>query len=160
MPLFLSTYTNRIDKKGRVSLPAPFRVALAETGSEDPVLFPSFTTAAIEGWSHARIEGLVNSIDAFDPFSDDHDDFATAIASAAQQLKLDGEGRLILPERFLAHAELSDSAVFVGLGKGFQIWHPAAFEVHAKEARARARERKNELRWKDTSNGGQGNDSR
>jgi len=156
MPLFLSTYLNRIDKKGRVSLPAPFRVALAETGSEDPVLFPSFVNSAIEGWSHAQMQKLVDSIDAFDPFSESFDDFATAVPSAARQLKLDGEGRIVLPEEFLNHSSITENAVFVGRGKTFQIWRPETFETYAEEARARARENRGDLRWKDQSDGGAG----
>ena len=153
MSLFLSTYQNRIDKKGRVSLPASFRAALVKTGSEDPVLFPSFVNSAIEGWSLEKMEDLVESIDAFDPFSETHDDFATAVPSAARQFKLDGEGRIVLPEEFLEHAGITDHAVFVGCGKTFQIWRPDTFETYAEEARARARERRGELRWKETGKG-------
>ncbi|HIF11274.1 MAG TPA: division/cell wall cluster transcriptional repressor MraZ [Sneathiellales bacterium] len=154
MPLFLSTYLNRIDKKGRVSLPAPFRVALAESGCEDPVLFPSFVNSAIEGWSQAHMQKLVESIDAFDPFSESFDDFATAVPSAARQLKLDGEGRIVLPEGFLDHSGITDNVSFVGRGKTFQIWHPETFEAYAAEARSRALDRRNELRWKDSDEGG------
>ncbi len=156
MPLFLSTYTNKIDKKGRVSLPASFRSALAETGSEDPVLFPSFVNSAIEGWSEEQMQKLVDSIDAFDPFSDEHDDFATSVPSAAKKLKLDVDGRVMLPEDFIAHTGITESAAFVGRGKTFQIWHPDTFAAYAEEARARARERRGELRWKAPRDGGQG----
>ncbi len=146
MPLFLSTYSNKIDKKGRVSLPASFRSALAETGSEDPVLFPSFVNASVEGRSQEQMQKLVDSIDAINPFSEEHDDFAMAVPSVAKQLKLDGDGRLILPEQFLDHTGITDMAAFVGCGNTFQIWQPDKYAVYFEEARARARGRREDLR--------------
>ncbi len=143
MPLFLHTYTNRIDKKGRVSLPAPFRSALAETGKEDPVIFRSLIHAAIEGWSQAQLEKLVEDAEAkgaYDPFpssSQRLDDKATVLLSDAQPLKSDGEGRVMLPELFIAHAGITDKATFVGRGKTFQIWQPNDFTAYVEEARER-----------------------
>lgn len=149
MPLFLSTYSNKIDKKGRVSLPASFRSALAETGSEDPVAFPSFVNASIEGWSQERMQKLVDRIDAFDPFSEEHDDFAMSVPSESRHLKLDGEGRIMLPEPFLIHTGITDLVAFVGRGNTFQIWQPEKYAAHSIEAKSRARERRGELRWQD-----------
>jgi MraZ protein len=49
-------------------------------------------------------------------------------------VKLDPEGRLVLPERLKAHAGISASLVFVGLGEKFRIWAPEKFAAHLEEA--------------------------
>ena len=47
----------------------------------------------------------------------------------AQRLAYDKTGRIVLPESLRAHAGLSASATFVGLGNRFQIWEPDAHEA-------------------------------
>ena len=49
MRLFLSTFTNKVDKKGRVSVPATFRAALSELSFPGIVAYRSFTALCIEG---------------------------------------------------------------------------------------------------------------
>lgn len=143
MSLFLHTFTNRIDRKGRVSLPAPFRQALADSGKDDPVIFRSLIHSAIEGWSQAQLEKLVEEAEAkgaYDPFPDSGrqlDDEATVLLSDAQPLKSDSEGRIILPDLFITHAGITDKVTFVGRGRTFQIWQPEEFTNHVEQARAR-----------------------
>ncbi len=146
MALFLSTYVNKVDKKGRVSVPARFRAVLAGPGFNGVVLFPSFVSPAIEGCGMEFMLSLSRSIGAFDPFSTRYDDFADAILPEAHELPFDSEGRILLPEPLIAHAGLSDMAAFVGRGERFQIWEPEAFKARRAEARSRAREQRDALR--------------
>jgi len=138
--VFLSTFVNKVDRKGRVSVPATFRAVLGGQSYPGIVVFPSFREAynAIEACGMDRMERLSASVDGLNPFSDEHDDFATAIFGSAVQLPFDGEGRVMLPEHLRAHAGITDQAAFVGRGATFQIWEPAALEVYQREARRRA----------------------
>lgn len=76
-----------------------------------------------------------------DLFSEAHDDLAASLYADAFPLEADKEGRILLPESLVAHAGLSDSVVFMGMGRIFQIWEPAAAERRRTEARERARAR-------------------
>ena len=59
----------------------------------------------------------------------------------AKRFPFDSTGRIVLTEKLLQHAGITDSAVFVGKGRKFQIWNP---ENWAKEeARIRAEVLKN-----------------
>jgi MraZ protein len=136
--LFLSTFVNKVDKKGRVSVPAPFRTALATQTFAGIIAFRSFKLPAIEGSGIDRMEEMSARIDALDEFSEDRDALSSIFADA-QQLAFDGEGRIILPETLCAHAGISENAAFVGLGRTFQIWEPQRFEQHRDELRERAR---------------------
>ena len=153
MALFLSTFEKAIDKKGRVSVPAPFRAALAGQNFNGIIAYGSFVNPCIEACGMDRIETLHEQIESLDPFSEERDAFATAIMGGSVQLGFDGEGRVVLPESLIADAEISGKCVFVGKGKTFEIWEPKAFEKHMAEARKLAQERRSQLRAKPKNTG-------
>jgi MraZ protein len=136
--LFMSTYVNKVDRKGRVSVPANFRTAVAGQSFNGIVAFRSFKTAAIEGSGIDRIEEMSARLDALEQFSEDYESLASIFADA-QQLSFDGEGRVVLTESLISHAGISESAAFVGLGRTFQIWEPEAHKRHQEEMRERAK---------------------
>ena len=139
MALFVSTYINKVDRKGRVSVPASFRAALSPQAFPGIVVYPSFTSAAIEGCGTDFLEDLADAAStAFDLFSTEQDDLNTLIFSTSHQLAWDTEGRVVLPEDILAHAAITEHAAFVGKGRSFQLWEPEALKIHQAEARARA----------------------
>ncbi|MBL0318274.1 MAG: division/cell wall cluster transcriptional repressor MraZ [Alphaproteobacteria bacterium] len=138
MALFISTYTNRIDKKGRVSVPAPFRAVIARQDFQGIIAYGSFINPCIEACALSRIEQMSESIDTLDPFSEERDAFAATILAGSVQLSFDGEGRIMLPESLIASAELNEQAVFVGKGKTFEIWEPSRFETYFNKARQTA----------------------
>ncbi len=139
MALFVSTFINKVDRKGRVSVPASFRAALSAQSFQGIVLYPSFTTAAAEGCGTDFLEELAAaSSQNFDLFSPEQDDINTLIFASSHQLAWDPEGRVVLPEEILTHAAITEQAAFVGKGRTFQIWEPEALKIHQAEARARA----------------------
>ena len=92
--MFLSSYENKIDKKGRVSVPATFRSQLNSMGYNGFISYPSFNYSALEACSQERIEKLSNSIDSLNPFDEKRDFFATSILSESVNLQFDTEGRV------------------------------------------------------------------
>ena len=146
MTQFLGTHQNRLDAKGRVSVPAPFRNLLksqTETNGNGTqlVLRPSHQHSCIEAWPPAEFDKLAQSLNTYDLFSQEHDDLATALYAEAFPVESDKEGRIMLPEVLVAHAGLKDSVVFMGAGRTFQIWEPSAAERRRNEARERAKVR-------------------
>lgn len=140
MSQFLGTHRNRLDAKGRVSVPAAFRAALRREG--EPVgliLRPSHKHRCIEAWPAPVFEALATRLQDIELFSDGHDDMATALYADAYPLEADKEGRVLLPEPLVSHAGLSEGVVFMGMGRTFQIWEPEAAKQRRAEARERAR---------------------
>lgn len=135
MPLFLSTYVNKIDKKGRISVPATFRAALASQAFQGVVLFRAPNQPCLEGFDYATMEELSNRLDHFDLFSAAQDDLATAIFSDSVPCPFDGEGRIMVPAGLLDYASIGENATFVGLGRKFQIWDEGKFTARKTEAR-------------------------
>jgi MraZ protein len=143
MSQFLGTHTNRLDAKGRVSIPAPFRAALkpAESGGVALVLRPSHKHPCVEGWPADVFNALATPLDTLDMFSEAQEDLAAVLYADATPVDPDKDGRIVLPDALATHANLSDTVVFMGLGRTFQIWEPAAAERRRAEARERARAR-------------------
>lgn len=146
MALFLSTFVNKIDSKGRVSVPAQFRASLTNKDFSGIVVYESFINQCIEGCDIQRITKLSESIDNLDPFSEERDAFATTILGGAMQLSIDGDGRVILPEQLIAKSEIDKKALFVGKGPTFEIWNPERFDEYLVQAKQHAKDKRNLLR--------------
>ena len=150
--MFLSTYENKLDKKGRVSVPASFRSYLSNMGYNGIVCFPSFNNQSIESWPQDRIEKITNAIDNLNPFEEKKDYFATSILSESINLQFDSEGRILLTGKLLKHAKIKTSMVFVGQGKTFQIWEPTLFEKFKVIARKKSNINRSSLKWEQKLN--------
>ena len=128
MGLFLSCYENRLDTKGRISVPAAFRSSLNNENFSGVVLFRSFTHNCIEGLSMSRMEKMAGATDQMGIFDNELDDLSAMLFADARPLPFDVTGRIVIPNDLLKHAHIKDTALFVGRGNSFQIWNPADFE--------------------------------
>jgi len=153
MALFLGTYQNKLDAKGRVSVPAPFRTILKRMsygGEGSPiaplVLRPSHQYPCIEGWTEKGFEALSAPLDQYDQFSQEHDNLAMALFGDAVSMDTDREGRIVLPANLAEHAALAEAVTFIGTNKTFQIWEPEAGARRLAEAKAAVRDRQLTLR--------------
>ena len=151
--MFLSSYENKLDKKGRVSVPATFRSYLTSMGYNGFISYPSFNHSALEACSQDRIEKLSNTIDSLNPFEEKRDYFATSVLSESFNLQFDTEGRVSLTEKLLDHAKIKNNILFVGLGKTFQIWEPKIFEKFKITARKKAYQNRSNLKWENKQKG-------
>ena len=140
MAVFFGTFENKVDRKGRVSVPAPFRQALARSSFQGIIARPSYRSPGIEACDLEFMERLNDSVAATDLYSDAHEDLAFTIFADSHQLSFDGEGRILLPPALVEHAGITERAGFVGMGSLFQIWEPETLLRQKTEARTRARE--------------------
>lgn len=132
--LYVSNYTLRIDAKGRVSIPAPFRTVLARDGFDGLYCYPALDRPALDAGGHALMSEIEAMIGRFTPYSDEREQFSLALYGTGEILKFDSEGRVVLPEPLKSHAGITDAVAFVGLGHKFQIWEPGRFHTQLAEA--------------------------
>ena len=138
MAVFLSSFVNKIDKKGRVSVPAPFRAALGSDAA-GIVVFKSLQYDALEGCSVAHLELLSQSLEQQDLPPEMFELIETTIFGGAVQIPFDGEGRISLPQPLIASIGITEEVAFVGRRKTFQIWDPAKRAAHDDAARQQAK---------------------
>jgi MraZ protein len=134
MAVFLSSFVNKIDKKGRVSVPASFRAALG-TDVSGIVVFRSLQHDALEGCSTAHLELLSQSLERPNISAEEYEAIETTIFGGSVLLPFDGEGRISLPSAMLANVGIGEEVAFVGRRKTFEIWNPAKFTAHESAAR-------------------------
>ena len=145
MELFVSTFVNKLDKKGRVSLPSIFRNALPKDYKNEIILLKSLRNKSIDGLSVTRVKEIASRVNNLDFFSDEHDDFTTSIFSEMFPTNLDKEGRFLLPEKFKDYANIKKEVAFIGQGYFFQIVNPEAAINLQNKSRTRLIKNKNTL---------------
>jgi len=145
MNRFVSTYTMRLDAKGRISIPANYRAVLARDGFEGLYCHPALDRPALDAGGHALLAEIEALIERYPPYSDEREEFAAALYGQSETLKLDSEGRIVLTESLKTHAEIADAVTCVGLGHKFQIWEPERFRAHLAEATGKVRALKKSL---------------
>ncbi|MCR0984743.1 division/cell wall cluster transcriptional repressor MraZ [Roseomonas populi] len=141
MTHFMGTFTGKLDRKGRVSVPAAFRAALERLGTQDIILRSSHRDTCVEAWPQPIFETMAAGLEQLDVFSDNLDDLSLSLFAGAYPLRPDGEGRVVLPEDLIAHAGLTEAVTFLGAGRAFQLWEPEAARQRVELARQRARDR-------------------
>jgi MraZ protein len=147
MALFIGTHQNKLDAKGRVSVPAQFRSVLkkmsrAGEGAAVVTMYlrPSHQSPCIEGWTELGFEALSEPLEqGYSLFSKEHEDFVMALFGDACAIETDKEGRIGLPPALAAHANLTDTVAFIGTRNTFQIWEPEAGARRLAEARENAK---------------------
>lgn len=151
----MSKYTNKVDRKGRVSVPAQFRAALPSGFQKSIVVYQAVNHNAIECCDLLYVDRLNESLEEFAPYSDEHDEFSLTLMSGLVELTFDGNGRIIIPHDLMEFAGISEYATFAGKGKTFQIWEPTAFEKELEKARHKVKEKRSMLRLSANMNRGE-----
>jgi MraZ protein len=145
MDRFVSHYTLRLDAKGRVSIPAPFRAVLARDGFDGLYCYPALDRPALDAGGNALLKEIETLIERFAPYSEEREQFSATLYSTSEILKVDGEGRVILTEPLKTHAGIADEVAFAGHGHKFQIWEPGRFRAELAEATEKVRALKKRL---------------
>ena len=145
MDRFFSHFILKLDAKGRVSVPAPFRAVLTREGGESLFCYPALDRPAVEAGGAVLMREIEELISRFPPFSDEREQFATALYGTSETLKIDAEGRVTLSDPLKDHAGIMDAVAFVGLGHKFQIWAPDRFSARLSEATGKMRSLKKRL---------------
>ena len=140
MALFVGRYVNRIDRKGRVSVPKPFRAAFEGQSFNGLYVYPLFKFNAFEACGEDFMGRLSDSLEDLPMFSDEQDDLSMILESA-HRLPFDPEGRVVLPPDVLKTTGIAGQALFVGRGRRFQIWEPKAYDANRAQAFERSRAR-------------------
>lgn len=133
----MDTIENKVDAKGRVSLPSDWR-NIVKTADSEIVCYRSLSLPCIEGCLEDMLEKLaVEMENSLDFFSEEQDDISNLIFGDAKRYPFDSTGRIMLSEKLLKHAQITDSAIFVGKGRKFQIWNPQNWEKEEQRIRAK-----------------------
>jgi MraZ protein len=119
----LGTHSYSLDPKGRVSLPARFREAFDEglwvTVGQDRCLYC---------FPRAEWERRASEVGASRLSDADGRAFARLFFASADEARLDGQGRVTIPQRLREAVGIRKDVVVLGVRDRMEIWDRAEFE--------------------------------
>lgn len=128
--MFFGTYHHAIDAKGRTSLPARFREALASAGEPKIVLVQFPHWKAVHAIPHSVWKELEKKLLAQSPFDARAQRNILRFFSTAHEVDLDVHGRVLVPPALREWAGLSKDVVWVGMASTMHLWDKAAHTEH------------------------------
>ncbi|SFU02683.1 division/cell wall cluster transcriptional repressor MraZ [Mesorhizobium sp. YR577] len=137
MDRFLSNAVNRIDAKGRVSVPAHFRSVVQKRGYSELYALRALDIPALDVGGLDLLDRYEQRIAQEDPFLQTADDMSFFCHGDGMFLKLDQDGRITVSDFMREHTGISSEVVFVGRGNFFQMWEPERLRAYGAEVRAR-----------------------
>lgn len=129
--MFLGEFEYRIDEKGRVPMPPRFRKELADGLVLAPGVDRCIAGYSLEEWSR-QAEKVTNASIA----PSKRRRLGRAFFGSANNLALDGQGRVSLPASLREYAHIGEDLVVVGVNTYFELWNKelwAAEKVLAEE---------------------------
>lgn len=139
MSFFRGTIINKLDSKGRLSVPARFRAVLEADELNTVYCCKSLTHNVLEAGGRRLLEEVDRMLSTLDLYSPQRHDLAHTLIGESDDLPIDKEGRIILSDSFCDFAKLKDEVAFVGIGLRFEMWAPKELEKHIAVSRVRAR---------------------
>ncbi len=136
---FLSNAVNKIDAKGRVSVPALFRTVLQKRGLGELYALQAIDMEAIDAGGMDLLERYEERLAQDDPFLRSSDDMSFFCHGDGAFFKLDSDGRLTVNDFIREHTGITNEIAFIGRGHFFQMWEPKRFQAYREDVRARLR---------------------
>ena len=137
MNRFLSNAVNRIDAKGRVSVPAHFRAVVQSRGYTELYAIRQLDVPALDVGGLDLLDRYEERMALEDPFRQTADDMSFFVHGDGAFLKLDQDGRITVTDFIREHTGIASEVAFVGRGNFFQMWEPGRLAVYGAEVRAR-----------------------
>lgn len=132
---------NKVDSKGRVSIPAAFRRVLQQgdptSGDGKPagiVIVYGLPDPYLECYTIEAMEDVDARIARLPRGSRKRQALESIFSRQAHQTLVDEGGRLVLPPKCREKLGLDGNAYFAAAGDTFQIWNPETFEAHDSDA--------------------------
>ncbi len=127
--MFFGTFNHAIDAKGRTSLPAKFREALAASGEPRIVLMQYPHWRALLAVPQSVWNELVKKVMQASPLDARWQRNVLKFVSSAHEVDLDVHGRVLVPPPLRAWAGLEKDVVWVGMGSTIHLYDKAAYEA-------------------------------
>ena len=126
--IFFGTHENKVDRKGRVSIPSLFRQALTQESFQGVVVYPALHGLGLEGCGLSHFQWIGRHLDKIAPFSRQRERLTAQIFPKACPLQWDGTGRVQLPGHLLKSAGIEDQVYFCGFYRVFRVLSPTDHE--------------------------------
>jgi MraZ protein len=127
--VFRGIHAVNLDAKGRLAVPARYRSVLEKQAKGNFVLTidteqKCLLLYPLPEWE--TIEEKLNDLPSFNPAARR---IQRLLLGHANELEMDGNGRILLPSLLREYAGLDKRVMLIGQGKKFEIWHDKTWET-------------------------------
>ena len=132
--MFRGRHTHTIDSKGRLSIPAGFRVEIQARSDNPPILTNEKSCLVLyvnEDWVEVE-----ESLAARAAVSPQHKAYLRFLVSGAVETPLDSQGRILIPQFLRDHARLEREVTIAGVGPRIEIWDRTLFDQELQRTAA------------------------
>ena len=130
------TFTRSIDQKLRVAIPKRLREAL-----NCPIRGVLYVAPGTDGslaiYSEEAFGHLAERLAQASPTRQQVRDFTRLFYGQAQQVELDGQGRIRLPKHLVALARLHKEVVLLGVQDHLELWGADRWEAYLEDRQGR-----------------------
>ncbi len=127
--MLIGEFTHSIDDKGRTSLPSKFKGEMGTRVVLSRGLEKTITVYTEESWKKMN-EKLSETLSLTNP---KHREFSRFMLSGAQEVELDKQGRIRVPDFLKEYAELDKKLVWTGAGDKAEIWSEEKWNKYISE---------------------------
>lgn len=122
--MFLGEYEHTIDTKGRMAVPARFRAQMDQGAVISKGMGACLSVYTMDRWGEKSAELTSGKT------SEELRDFERRIYPSASEVELDGQGRMIIPAKLRAYANLGSEVTVAGVRDHFEIWDRATWRAY------------------------------
>lgn len=115
--MFIGEYSHAIDEKGRLAVPAKFRSALIKGAVVTRGLDHCLWLYPLPVWKE-----LAQKISRLPISQSNTRAFSRLMLAGAMDVKLDKQGRVILPDYLQSYAKMNKKVIIAGLYDRLEIW--------------------------------------
>jgi len=133
--MFRGRFVHTIDSKGRVSIPAGFRMELQRRSQLPPIL--TIQPECLTLYAHEDWDGVVKRLTDVDPLRIEVRSLQRFLIGNAFEVEPDAQGRILIPPALRAHAKLDREVVIAGLGNCIEVWDRERFDEDQSRTLAR-----------------------
>jgi MraZ protein len=124
MDFFIGEYDYALDNKGRLNIPAKFRKAISSNANETVIITVSqekcLDVYPLDIWQ----DRIVSKLSDFSEMDKNQRRLTSLIGANSVDSVFDKQGRIIIPQKLLNYAELTNKVIIVGAFNRIELWNP------------------------------------
>ncbi len=121
---FTGNIDAKTDEKGRVFVPAVFRKLLQQANLDALILRKDIFQQCLVLYPESVWNEMVDAItERTNPFDSKGRAALRGFVAGAEKIAIDGNGRILIPRRYLEAADIQGEVRFIGMDNAIEIWN-------------------------------------
>ena len=125
---FVGKFVCSLDSKKRVNIPSGIRRVFSPEAEDTIVFAPGLEGKNLYANPLTEWKRLTKSLRSLNPFDISASDFIRNFAGEAHNAKMDGQGRILLPDYILKLGQIDNEILIIGAITKLEIWNPEIYK--------------------------------